>query len=60
MSNRLDLTRQAAQARKRLAYSIAMKADAKGAKAERRAQRMERIARKARLSALHYADLWEA
>jgi hypothetical protein len=61
MSNRLDhLTRQVERSRKALAYSIAQREDAKGAKAQRRADRMARVARRQRLEALRWAGLEEA
>lgn len=48
------------RARKALAYSIAVAADAKGAKQQRRAERRERIARKGYLASLRLADMMEA
>lgn len=48
------------RARKALAYSVARAADAKGAKQERRAARLERVARKGYLASLRLADLLEA
>lgn len=61
MSNRLhDLNRRIERARKEVAYSIAHREDAKGAKAERRAARMERVAFSQRRNALRWAGLEEA
>lgn len=61
MSNRHDLTRSIERARKALAYSIAQKADAKGARQERRAARMERVERKRYLEACRWSpDMGEA
>jgi hypothetical protein len=57
MSPRIDLSRQAAKARKALAYSIAQAADVKGAKADRRAARIERVGRRQYVEAMRLADL---
>lgn len=60
MSHRDHIEPATSRARKALAYSVAKAADAKGAKQERRAQRMARVARKQYVQALRLADLYEA